>query len=208
MSRGMSRGFDDPERRVAEFQLFLPFEVDIHRRNLVDLETVDRTVRRSRLDQELVLAVYCERNVVGLLDVVHPEHMVYVTVRIDGHNRFQSVVADVFRQCGVLLCIVVARIDNDAFAGLVRYDDRVLLERVERQYSDFYHISCVLFVRLHPLFAAKAAREFHTKIAITIFAGNNTQEKWQEKRQITRLSNRWRSFRWRLKGRRWDAITT
>ena len=67
---------------------------------------------------------------------------------------------------------------------------------------------CVLFVRLHPLFAAKAAREFHTKIAITIFAGNNTQEKWQEKRQITRLSNRWRSFRWRLKGRRWDAITT
>ena len=131
---------------MAETNLLLPLQVDVDARHRIDPKPVDRAVSRRRLNQKGVAPVDRERNAVGVLHVIHAEHMVHMAVRIDGHDGAQPVLLDVFRQRRVLLRGVSARIDDDALVRRIRQHDRILLKRIGNDNSGLYHIF-VLYLR-------------------------------------------------------------
>lgn len=101
---------------MAETNLLLPLQVDVDARHRIDPKPVDRAVSRRRLDQKGIAPVDRERNAVGVLHVIHAEHMVHMTVRIDGHDGRSPFCSMYFDSAGVLLRGVSARIDDDALA--------------------------------------------------------------------------------------------
>ena len=132
-----------PQARIPENHLVPVGEAAFHGRNGLHPETVHRTVYGGGLYQKPVVGMEREGNAVELLDPLHTEHMVHMTVGIYREDGPQPLLLDKPAQRLGLLRRIVAGIDHHGLAGLVPQDVCILLKRIECQ-SGYLHFSLVL----------------------------------------------------------------
>ena len=137
-TRGVAGGRDNLQHGVAESQLLHRVKVDIHCRGERSVTHAEHSGRRDcRLEQEGIFARHRKGNIECTLHVFDTCQMVEVSVGVDRHNGFKTLLGDIIDQTVIFSCREVSGINHDALVALIPQNIGVLLNGIKCQFCNF-----------------------------------------------------------------------
>lgn len=123
-AHGMARRADDLQGALPHLDDFAVLKIAV-RQLAVDHKRQPEHLRLLTRTEEVVFHVGMRRHgdAVTILHRRVAHNMVYMTVRVDNHQRLETVAVDVAKEFVLLALVRATRVDDDAFLGAVVVND-------------------------------------------------------------------------------------